>query len=222
VRGKGDAESRVNRQHLAATCGKCHEGIETQYVRGAHGQQVAKGNLRAPVCADCHSAHQIQPAQTADWRVGVVRECGTCHTESLSTYRDTFHGQVTELGYARIATCADCHGAHEMLPTSDPRSPVSAERRLSTCQKCHAGATASFAQFDPHANAHDHSRNPMLYYTAQFMQLLLWGVFSFFGVHSGLWFVRSWRVMRQRRMPPKTQSARGDSPSAGGPDEPRH
>jgi hypothetical protein len=222
VRPKGDAESRVNRGRMAATCGTCHEGIEHQYERGAHGQQVAKGNLRAPVCADCHSAHGIQSAQTADWRVDVVRECGTCHTESLHTYRDTFHGQVTELGYARIATCADCHGAHEMLPTSDPNSPVSDARRLSTCQKCHPSATAGFARFDPHANAHDHGRNPLLYYTAQFMQLLLWGVFSFFGLHSGLWFVKSWRVLKQRRAGSQGQAPKDASPSAGGHDEPGH
>jgi hypothetical protein len=221
VLGKGDPGSRVHRSQLAATCGTCHEGIERQYVQGAHGQQVAKGNLRAPVCADCHSAHGIQPAQTPSWRVEVVNECGTCHTESLHTYRDTFHGQVTELGYSRVATCADCHGAHEMLPKSDPRSPVSDERRLSTCQKCHPGATANFARFDPHANAHDRERNPILFFTAQFMQLLLWGVFSFFGIHSGLWFVRSWRVLRQRRSVSAIRPPRGASPSDGGDDEPR-
>lgn len=222
IRTKGDPDSRVNRARVASTCGRCHEGIELQYDRGAHGQQVAAGNPRAPVCADCHTAHQIQPAATPTWRVDVVNECGTCHTESLHTYRDTFHGQVTELGYARVATCADCHGAHGMLPRSDPRSPVSDERRLSTCQKCHPTANANFAKFDPHANALDHERNPVLSFTAQFMQLLLWGVFSFFGVHSGLWFVRSWRVVRQRRAERDAGTPPSASASTGGHDEPRH
>ena len=71
-------------------------------------------------------------------KLEVIKECGTCHEHSLETYRDTFHGQVTSLGYANVATCDACHGAHQVLPASNPASKGSKENRLKTCQACHA------------------------------------------------------------------------------------
>jgi hypothetical protein len=199
IASRHDAASKVHRMQVADTCGACHEGIKRQFVGGRHGTLVQNGDPRAPVCADCHSAHQIQRVDRESWQVEVIEECGTCHTDKLRTYRDTFHGKVTELGFTRVATCASCHGAHQMLPASDPASPVSAERRQQTCQKCHAGVNWNFAQYDPHPDPHDRERNAMLYYTTKFMQLLLVGVFAFFGIHSGLWFGRSLQEVRHRR-----------------------
>ncbi len=100
---------------------------------------------------------------------------------------------MTALGYARMATCASCHGAHDVLPASNPASKVSTQNRLKTCQTCHAGASANFASFDPHANRHDKARNPLYYYAALFMELLLFGVFAFFGIHTLFWFYRELR-----------------------------
>jgi hypothetical protein len=123
----------------------------------------------------------------------VIKECGNCHTDYISTYRDTFHGQVTALGYARMATCASCHGAHDVLPASNPASKVSKQNRVATCAACHPGASANFASFDPHANKHDKSRDPIYYYAAKFMEMLLLGVFAFFGIHTAFWLYRELR-----------------------------
>jgi hypothetical protein len=131
--------------------------------------------------------------------VDVVRECGTCHQESAATYRDTFHGQVTALGFTRVATCASCHEAHDVRPRSDPASPVNDARIVATCQKCHAGANANFAKYNPHANRHDPDRYPALYAAGRFMDFLLLSVFGFFGVHTGFWFTKELSVRRQRR-----------------------
>jgi hypothetical protein len=192
-------DSPVFLKNVPATCGRCHEGILQDYSASIHARQLAGGNLNAPNCASCHSAHGIQRTDTQKWQLHAINQCGTCHKESLATYRDTFHGQVTELGYAAVATCADCHSAHEQFPESDPRSHVSAARRAKTCQKCHVGANENFAKYDPHANAHSHERSPFLYYSARFMQLLLFGVFGFFGLHTGLWFARSVKEMHGRK-----------------------
>jgi hypothetical protein len=80
-----------------------------------------------------------------------------------------------------------------VLPASNPASKVSKENRLQTCQACHAGAGANFASFDPHANRHDKARSPLYYYAARFMEILLIGVFAFFGVHTVFWFYRELR-----------------------------
>jgi hypothetical protein len=198
IRPKTDAASTVNRQNVVATCTACHAGIRPLYERSVHAQAVQAGNPLAPVCSDCHTAHDIGPVHAEAWQLGIIRECGTCHEQSLRTYRDTFHGKVTELGFTRVAKCADCHGAHDILPESDPVSAVSPARRLATCQQCHPGANANFAKYDPHADPGDRARNPTLYYASTFMKTLLGAVFLFFGIHTLLWFPRSLQVRRDR------------------------
>ncbi len=204
IRRRDDPESKVFRANIPATCGTCHEGIHTQYAAGVHGTEIAAGNLKAPVCADCHTAHQIQRADATTWQLDVIRECGSCHADKIATYRDTFHGQVTSLGFVRVATCAACHGAHAIYKKSDPRSTVSDAHRLETCRTCHPSATASFAQYDPHADRKDHDRNPALFFTAKAMSGLLIGVFGFFGLHTLAWMPRA--LLARRRRHPEAKS----------------
>ncbi|MGE3275321.1 MAG: cytochrome c3 family protein [Vicinamibacterales bacterium] len=207
IKAASDPESRVNRANIAKTCATCHEGIDQVYEHSVHGSQVAEGNTGAAVCSDCHTSHRIQRSDVPAWRLAVIEECGTCHVDKISTYRDTYHGKVTELGYTRVATCSDCHGSHEILPASNPASRVAPANVVSTCQTCHAGANENFAKYDPHADKHDAERNPVLYWAARFMQLLLGGVFLFFGAHTLLWFPRSLKARRDRR---RAASEQGD------------
>jgi hypothetical protein len=200
IRRKSDAASRVYRRTIPLTCGKCHEGIVREYWTSIHGAQVQKGSPLAPVCSSCHTAHEISRADVEGWKVAVIKECGTCHEESIKTYRDTFHGQVTALGYSRVASCADCHGSHAIVPKSDARSLVSDANRVKTCKKCHSGATESFAEYDPHGDPANRARNPFLFYTSQFMKMLLVGVFAFFGIHTALWFGRGMQIKTAARL----------------------
>jgi hypothetical protein len=190
IHPKSDPQSNVSRAKIPDTCGSCHKPEREMYVKGMHGKLRQDGVLAAPGCTDCHSAHGIQQHETPRFQTEVIKECGTCHSDYLKTYRDTFHGQVTALGYSRMATCASCHGAHDVLPASNPASKVSKQNRVKTCQACHPAASANFASFDPHANKHDRARDPIYYFAAKFMELLLLGVFAFFGVHTVLWFFR--------------------------------
>jgi hypothetical protein len=202
IRGKANEKSRVHRANIPDTCGSCHTKEREHFGRGQHGKLRQEGNLAAPGCTDCHSAHDIQPHSAPSFQAAVIKECGNCHADYASTYRDTFHGQVTSLGYTRMATCASCHGSHEILPASNPASKISPQNRLKTCQQCHAGATANFAEYDPHASKHDPKRNFVYYWTAKLMGLLLLGVFTFFGIHTVLWFYRSLREKLARGKPP--------------------
>jgi hypothetical protein len=202
IRPKSDPQSSTNRAKVPDTCGSCHTREREQFARGQHGKLRQDGNLGAPGCTDCHGAHRIQPHDLPLFTTEVIKECGNCHADYLKTYRDTFHGQVTALGYSRVATCASCHGSHEILPASNPASTVSPQNRVKTCQKCHAGASENFAMWDPHANRHDRARNPLLYFSGKFMDWLLVGVFGFFGLHTLLWFIRELREKIARRAPP--------------------
>ena len=199
IRKKSDPDSRVFRRNIPSVCGSCHEGVKALYDSGVHGQAMAKGNNKAPVCADCHTAHQIQRADVASWKLDTIRECGTCHVDKITTYRDTFHGQVTSLGFVRVAACADCHGAHDIRGKADPASMIAPGKIVSTCQKCHPNASENFAKYDPHADKHDASRNPVLFYAAGFMKWLLIGVFGVFGLHAVLWFPRGFKERRKAK-----------------------
>jgi hypothetical protein len=201
IRPRSDPASKVARGNVPTTCGACHAGTLADYLKGIHGQAFEAGLTAAPVCIDCHTAHEVARVDTAPWNLGVVKECGTCHPESLKTYRDTFHGQVTSLGFTRVARCADCHGSHRILPASDPASSIAPQNLVATCQKCHPRASANFARFSPHADPHDKEKSPSLYYTALFMNTLMLGVFAFFGLHTALWLFRSMLEMARQRRP---------------------
>ncbi len=133
IRDPRDPEAPVHRTQIPKTCGSCHAGILPVYEDSVHGKAVAGGDVRAAICTDCHSAHEVVGASVPAWKLEVIRECGTCHGQSLKTYRDGFHGQVTALGFTRVAACADCHGSHDILPASDSRSKVARANLVRTC-----------------------------------------------------------------------------------------
>ncbi len=196
---KKDPRSKVSKQQILDTCASCHQRQRAVFATSLHGKLRQKGRFSAPSCVDCHTPHRIQMHNATAFQVAVINECGHCHTEQIATYRDTFHGQVTQLGYTRVATCASCHGSHQILPASNVESMVSPENRLKTCQQCHKDANANFAMYSPHGNAHDRDQYPLLFFTKKAMDWLLIGVFAFFGIHTLLWFVRSLRELRSRR-----------------------
>lgn len=186
-----DQKSKTNHANIPATCGVCHAGPLRDFASGVHGQMLAAGATEAPVCTNCHTAHQITKVGSADWQMKTTATCGGCHKDELTTYRDTFHAQVSALGYQQTARCWDCHGYHGILPPSDPNSTVAPAHLISTCSKCHAGANASFVKYDPHADSHDAVHYPALHYAAVFMNLLLASVLGFFALHTLLWFLRT-------------------------------
>jgi cytochrome b subunit of formate dehydrogenase len=182
-------------------CAACHGDAAKQYTTSVHAAEVAKGNKGA-TCASCHTKHEIQAAKSETERVDIVDRCGNCHKENLKSYTDTYHGQVTTLGYGHTAKCFDCHANHDIRRVSDPASTVHGNNRLQTCQKCHAGATEGFLTFQPHANTHDFKRYPYMWVTSKFMIALLIGVFAFFWSHSALWFYREYRDRREGKSAP--------------------
>lgn len=193
---KENPESRTARDNIMAGCAECHVGVFRTFYDSIHAE-VNRAEGGAPICIDCHSAHGIQTANTEDWILGVVQECGTCHEDLYDTYRRDFHGQVTAIGYERAAKCSDCHGAHDIVRVADAESPVGEERLISTCRECHPNADESYAQYNPHPDPSNREDKP-LFYTTKFMQFLLAGVFAFFGLHTLLWLPRSWQERRRR------------------------
>ncbi|MDH3871929.1 MAG: NapC/NirT family cytochrome c, partial [Gammaproteobacteria bacterium] len=117
-------------------CSKCHEDSLEEYLVSVHGVEATeKGNLKAAVCVDCHTTHEISRTRRDPFKLQVTMQCGNCHEDEFETYRDTYHGQINTLGYAYTAKCYDCHDSHEILAVDDPDSTVHPDNRLETCQE---------------------------------------------------------------------------------------
>lgn len=186
-----DIQSSVNHENIAETCAKCHSGIYEQYRKSIHSPEVNNTDKLLPNCADCHESHTIERTDRTDFRQGIIDQCGKCHEGVTETYFETFHGKVSKLGSVAAAKCQDCHSAHNILPTYDPKSTLSRENIVETCKSCHPNSNRKFVGYLTHATHHDKDKYPVLYYTFWAMTLLLIGTFSFFGIHTLMWLPRA-------------------------------
>jgi hypothetical protein len=190
IRRAVDRSSPINHANIAKTCGKCHVGIEEIYAKSIHGQLLAKGDPRGPVCTDCHSAHEIELARprtaTSSRERRALRRLPRGPPRPLP--RD-LPRQGDGAGPAqrrrrgrRLLTTATA--TTTSCPSTIPPRGLSPAGILGTCQQCHPGATAGFTQYLPHANPLDSENYPMLNKVFVFMTALLVGVFGFFGLHT--------------------------------------
>lgn len=161
-----DAKSPISKFNVPSTCGKCHAKIETTFNGSIHGQAIARGNMLAPVCTDCHGIHSIKAHTDPNSPVAernISRDiCARCHEgvrlsqefgvpdNRVASYFDSYHGLATEGGSVIAANCSSCHGVHNILPSSDPRSTINPANLDATCGKCHRGATRNFTRTPIH------------------------------------------------------------------------
>ena len=147
-----DPKSKVARAAIPKTCSQCHLGVYETYLQSIHGQKFTSGNPDVPVCTNCHSEHQIQVASNPNSSVNpaqVSKTCSACHENvalnlkyglpagRLKSYQSSYHGISNKLGDLTVANCASCHGYHDVLPSSDPRSSINPGNLSNTCGKCH-------------------------------------------------------------------------------------
>ena len=195
----GDARSATRKDRIPALCATCHPREAKEYGASVHGKALLQKNVMAPTCFDCHLEHQTPPTGNEQWMLALIKQCGSCHADQMKGYRRTYHGKVTQLGYASMATCADCHGSHSIARVSDPVSTLSERNILATCRKCHPHATTGFTKFYAHADENNREKYPIMYYTYRGMTILLIGVFAFFFTHTFLWAYRSLKERMGRK-----------------------
>ena len=153
-------ESQAFRATVPDTCGMCHSQEAEQFRASVHGQALARGITQAPVCTDCHGEHKIlKPTNEASpVNAAHIRDtCGNCHgdvrltskfglpSDRLVTFDSSYHGLAAKAGSQTVANCASCHGVHDILPSSDPKSTINPRNLSKTCGQCHPGAGTRFA-----------------------------------------------------------------------------
>ena len=194
------------RLSIPNVCGaSCHTDQLEAYRGSVHGQENSKNMLaQAAVCSDCHTAHSITNTSGDPFKLTVTSNCGNCHEKQFESYKETFHGRITTLGYSYTAKCFDCHGSHEIKRVDNPASTVHESKRMETCQTCHnpkkglPNVPAGFASFQPHGHPHDFGRYPQIWIAFQMMTGLLVGTFAFFWLHTALWFYREYKERKAR------------------------
>lgn len=194
------ANNSINRQQVPEICGQCHQEALAAYQRSIHGELVLnENNNDAAICTDCHSTHSIDQPAGNNTQLIIGQNCGNCHEESMASYVATYHGQVNTLGETQTAKCYDCHGSHEVRRPEDPLSKVHKDNVVETCNTCHVDGGEGFASFYPHGTMDNFDKYPEMYISYTFMIYLLIGVFSFFYLHSLLWFYAEWRDRRKAK-----------------------
>ncbi len=210
----GTPEHDAMRLAVPAKCGTCHEEHLEEYSGSVHGKAVIdKKDPKAAICTDCHNPMGVDKTNADEAKKGMLAACSGCHKENAKSYRDTYHGQITTLGYTNTAMCFNCHGSHDLRSPKDPKSKVHPDNRLKTCQKCHKEATTGFVTYQPHGNAHDFSRYPQIWLTTHFMVGLLLGTFAFFWLHVILWLYRESKDRKEGKTRPAVEIAKLDIPA---------
>lgn len=90
-------------------CKRCHEDVYTAYRESVHGSARLTGNvirdehIQAPICSDCHSAHQVTAMEIGDVLRG---QCFGCHENVPLLHTQWLPNAELHLD---VVSCAVCH-----------------------------------------------------------------------------------------------------------------
>jgi formate dehydrogenase gamma subunit len=206
-----DPRSHIAKPRVGETCARCHESIFAVFKESVHGVAVAAGLRGAPSCTDCHGEHRILGPGDPGSPVAAANvswvTCSHCHADTRLTtrldlpakqvvsYESSFHGLAAKSGRTTVANCASCHGVHNILPSSDPRSTIAKANLAHTCGQCHPGAGTRFAIGRVHVVPTSGEGNPVLYYVRLFYLFTIPTVLGFMFLHN---FLDWWRKARRK------------------------
>lgn len=124
-------------------CKKCHFETYTRTLESVHFDLVQKGDPNAPVCTDCHGAHDTPNPRSK--QAMLSRSCAGCHQPIYEKYALSVHGKaLVGEGNQDVPACADCHTSHTV---ADPKSASFHLSSPETCIRCH-GDAALMAKYD--------------------------------------------------------------------------
>jgi cytochrome b subunit of formate dehydrogenase len=164
VLASSSLDSPLNFAHITQTCGQCHKQPAADVAMSVHGQGSAHGKRESATCTDCHAEHKIEVLKASS-PLDISRlVCSKCHaserintkfrmpSDRVKTFFDSYHGLAAKYGSTLAADCSSCHGAHKILPSTDPRSTIYKDHLVQTCGKCHPGANERFALSKVHVD----------------------------------------------------------------------
>ena len=119
------------------SCKGCHFDNYTKSLDSVHYALLSKGDLRAPLCIDCHGAHYVVPPRVPKFKIS--QTCARCHKETYDRYAGSVHGKaLAEAGNTDVPACTDCHRSHDI---EDPRKASFHLKSPELCARCHTDET---------------------------------------------------------------------------------
>jgi len=217
-------KSQAFRTAVPDTCGMCHSEVVDQYRASVHGQALAHGISQAPLCTDCHGEHKIikHTNDASPVNAAHIRDtCGSCHgdvtltrkfglpSDRLVSFDSSFHGLAAKAGSQSVANCASCHGVHNILPSSDPKSTINPKNLPKTCGQCHPGAGTRFAITQVHVTGK--TEPAVLAWVREFYLLLIPVTIGLMLLHNGGdWFRKLLRARFSRRVKPASHQGHAE------------
>jgi cytochrome b subunit of formate dehydrogenase len=114
-------------------------------------------------------------------------------TAAARSYDQTYHGKLMSIGFPeRVAGCPDCHTGHNTLPKTNPQSTLYPDNIYGACKNCHKIMHKRFVSIEAHPSPANIKTRVALSWTKIFMIALLTVTFSFFWLHTFLWWRKSY------------------------------
>ena len=128
----GAAKSGHTAKTASASCLTCHDDVAAKLSASAH---AMLGDPKdSSTCIACHGTHDVVNPATRG-----VQFCATCHATEVSQYNSSIHGRAHAKMNGDAPTCQSCHGpAHQVVASSDAKSPVNKANLPDTCGQCHS------------------------------------------------------------------------------------
>jgi predicted CXXCH cytochrome family protein len=86
-------------------------------------------------CIDCHEDADVEDFPHEEILAKI--QCGDCHPDAQENFDTGIHGQALQKGLMYAPTCSECHGMHEILPSSNEESRTYKINIPFLCGKCH-------------------------------------------------------------------------------------
>ncbi|MBM3293225.1 MAG: hypothetical protein FJY82_01745 [Candidatus Aminicenantes bacterium] len=148
-------------------CSLCHEAEKSAVAASVHGRPHQAANASIVVsCKECHGTHDIRKKDDFDspvFAINIPDTCERCHLGLVQTkrggdfirvYNESVHFKAAKKsGLSVSATCATCHGAHDVRAAADPESRVGRKAIIRTCGRCHAWIERDYLE-GVHGKAH--------------------------------------------------------------------
>ena len=126
------------------SCYHCHSREVNEFRESVH--------FNKNLCTDCHGGDMKISGSVVSVNVmhtnftgipsplNVTDFCSKCHENETLVYEESIHWQRLKEGRAS-ASCTDCHGIHNILPSKNPNSSTFSANVPGTCAKCHENQT---------------------------------------------------------------------------------
>ncbi len=120
----------------------CHEDPDLTTVRQGKtislfiDKSILANSVHKDVlCASCHPDAFVEEFPHPEDLKPV--NCGSCHKTPMEQFSKGIHGQALQLKALYAPDCKECHGTHNILPSTSPKSRTYKMNIPVLCGKCH-------------------------------------------------------------------------------------